>query len=243
MRYGLSWAEEGQSVGILQQIRTKFGLGADASDAAALERALHDLRLRIEKNHEAAQRLEAEIPSAVIASIDAAATERRRLSNLHSEHAALVVAAQATERELAEAKAREKADELERRWRHAESLRNAMLERAAAVQSTIETLTIQLREIEDSARAFSTAVPSRPSGWTLADFTLEHFFAMAFRFVSGGKYGPRDVSLHDIARFDFDSIVKVVEKWGNEGLRERPDTTRETAPEPTTTEEVDQGAI
>lgn len=70
-------------MGILQQIRAKFG--ADVPDSAALTQALGDLNARINKNRADAATIEASIPGAVIASIDGAATERRKLANLQSE--------------------------------------------------------------------------------------------------------------------------------------------------------------
>ncbi len=100
-------------MGILQQIRTKLGLAADVLDSVALTQALGDLNTRINKNRADAAAIEASIPEAVVRSIDSAATERRKLQSLTSEHAALVSAADATRREIAAALARERDAELQ----------------------------------------------------------------------------------------------------------------------------------
>ncbi len=117
----------GVIVGILQQIRTKLSAGPDITDVVVLERELRGLQKRIEKNREAQQRIEASIPEAVVMSIDAAATERRKLSNLDSEHSSLMKTADAMQRELDAARAREAAAALEARWREAERLRDLTL--------------------------------------------------------------------------------------------------------------------
>lgn len=96
-------------MGILQQIRTRFG--ADVADSVALTRALDDLNAKLDKNREAMLALEEALPVDVIKSIDLGATSRRKLAGLQSEHQALLATIEATRREIADARDRERAAE------------------------------------------------------------------------------------------------------------------------------------
>ena len=165
-RFGNEKTEENDPMGIaiLDFIRAKFG--ADQPDSVALTRALEDLDLRISKNRISTQALEQALPATVIRSIDAGATERRKLAALQSEHAALVATADATRRELAEAHIREKAADLEKAWAAAEekvrALESAGEQLTAAIDAIVEAATAVLRADAD----FRPSVPAPPADWS-----------------------------------------------------------------------------
>ncbi len=149
-------------MGILQQIRTKLGAGPDMLDSVALTQALGDLLSRDNKNRADAAAIEASIPGAVLASIDGAATERRKLANLDSEHAALVKAADATRREIALAVAREEASEIQARWAVAVQSAGAVIVAVSEINPIIETLAGRLDKLLDTISAFEARLPWNP---------------------------------------------------------------------------------
>jgi hypothetical protein len=122
---------------LLEVIRSRFG--DEKPDSEALTQALGELNQRINKNREAVAALEAELPLAVLKSIDAGATERRKLANLDSEYKGLVAAAEATRREIADALARERAVE-KRQALEADRARGGVLvEKAEKLQIALAT--------------------------------------------------------------------------------------------------------
>src|SRR5208337_5008916 len=118
-------------MGILEIWRTKFGSGVPNSQV--LTRGLGDLNERINQNRADAAAIEASIPGAVIASIDGAATERRKLERLESEHTALVRAADAIRREIVEARAHERAAALGKSWDNARERAGSVLASATRI--------------------------------------------------------------------------------------------------------------
>jgi ribonuclease HII len=148
---------------IVEVVRTKFGLRPDTPDSVTLTRALDDLSARIDKNRAKAAAVEATIPEAVIRSIDGAATERRKLQNLTSEHTVLVLAADATRRDLAIAREREEAEAIQAQWNEAQKRGDALIAAAqkvdAAAIAVAETLDGPLEELRAVHSAFRSALP------------------------------------------------------------------------------------
>jgi predicted nucleic acid-binding Zn-ribbon protein len=153
-------------MGILQQIRTKLGVGSEMPDSAALTQALGDLNARINQNRADAAAIEASIPGAVIASIDGAATERRKLERLESEHTALVKTATATRREIAEALAREKAAELDGKWERAERLGDELKEAGVEFRAAYDALISAARKVLAVNDRFVESVPVKAPDWS-----------------------------------------------------------------------------
>jgi hypothetical protein len=151
-------------MGILQQIRTKFGVSDNTPNSIALTQALGDLNSRDNKNRADAAAIEAAIPSAVIASIDGAATERRKLANLDSEHGALVKAADLIRREIDAAVAREEAAELQARWETAVDSAEPVIVAVSEIESVIETLPGRIEKLRDTLGAFEARLPWDPAG-------------------------------------------------------------------------------
>jgi pyruvoyl-dependent arginine decarboxylase (PvlArgDC) len=148
---------------ILQQIRTKFGLSASIPDSVALTQAEDDLKARIKKNRAAHAKIEAAIPGAVIASTDGAATERKKLEALDSEHGALIKAADATHREIAEALAREEAAERQARWAGVvESSTAPVIAAISEIETIVETLDGRLEQLLNTIGAFEAGLPWDP---------------------------------------------------------------------------------
>jgi hypothetical protein len=152
-------------MGILEQIRSKFGRPG-ILDSVALTQALGDLNARINKNRADAAATEAAIPAAIIESIDGAAAERGKLQNLESEHIALVSAADATRRAIAEALQREQTAEDMAQWERAEAFATWQL-KARVVR--IENQILKLREdlsglLEDDSK-LQKMVPAVPYDW------------------------------------------------------------------------------
>ena len=180
---------------ILQYVRTKFGLGELEPDSALLAKALADTDGRVNKNQADTEALERELPAAVIRSIDAGNTERRKLAQLQSEHGALVATAAAIRNELAEARAREQAADLEKAWAGAEekgrALKAAGDELTAAISTVWETVQILLRADAD----FRLAVPQSATGWTRERFAgnLARMIALQLYIASDGALRPAGV--------------------------------------------------
>jgi predicted nucleic acid-binding Zn-ribbon protein len=146
-------------MGILQQIRTKFG--GNSPDSVALTQAGGDLDTRMIKNRADAATIEASIPGAVIASIDGAATERRKLQALDSEYGALVKAADAIRREIAAAIAREAAAELQAREEKLQPLVDAYddcARKLADARRVVADLDDELRRRGDELRLNQSVV-------------------------------------------------------------------------------------
>ena len=148
-------------MGILQQIRTKLGVSPEMPDSAALAHAARDLNARINQNRADAAAIEASIPGAVIASIDGAATERRKLERLESEHTALVRAADAIRREIVEARAHERAIELGKSWDNARERAGAVLAAATRIDEIVSTLAVAIAELRDEIIKFEASLPAR----------------------------------------------------------------------------------
>jgi len=151
-------------MGILEIWRTKFGSGVPNSQV--LTRGLGDLNERINKNRADAAAIEASIPEAVIASIDGAATERRKLERLDSEHKALVAAADATRREIAEARRREAAADFEARWQRAEEKADELRAAGKAADETYSRLVAAVRLLIQANEALIKAVPAPARDWS-----------------------------------------------------------------------------
>src|SRR6266446_2198156 len=153
-------------MGILRAIRIRFG--ADATDAEALTRALGELNGRINKNRVDAAAVEVSIPGAVIASIDAAATERRKLQALDSEHAALVKASLSVRREIETVRKRDADIELDERWDifakcYAEVVKNSNDCDALSGMSAVA-----LNKLRDSIEAAERVMPVRAPDYQAA---------------------------------------------------------------------------
>jgi hypothetical protein len=88
---------------IVAQVRTLVGLGSDTPDSAVLTRQLEDLNGRLVSNREKMTELELELPMAVLKSIDAGATERRKLVALRSEREGLTATVSVIEQALSDA--------------------------------------------------------------------------------------------------------------------------------------------
>jgi hypothetical protein len=146
-------------MGIVEQIRTKFGLSADTPDSAALTQALGDLNGRINKTDDAIAALQAELPGAVIRSIDAGATERRKLATLRSEREGLVSAAEATRSEIAKALAREALAGRQARWAAVVESTGAVLVDISEVETSIETLDDRLEKLLETILTFEAQLP------------------------------------------------------------------------------------
>ena len=150
-----------ESIMILQTIRAKLGLGPDVPDSRVLTQALGDLNARINKDRADAAAIEASIPGAVIASIDGAATERRKLQALDSERSALVKAADATRREIAAADAADRFVELQSKWDATAALGNVYLQAARDADLAKVTVADRLEVVKAAQLAFEQSQPER----------------------------------------------------------------------------------
>jgi hypothetical protein len=150
---------------LLDVLRTKSP--TDRPHSAVLEQALADVDGRLDQNTAAARALTDELPAAVIRSIDAGATERKKLANLTSEREALVTTAAALRRELDEALARERQAALQVRWDESQKLGDAFVAAAsradAAISAAAATLATAIRELNAAESAFEGSLPDRPA--------------------------------------------------------------------------------
>jgi hypothetical protein len=179
---------------ILDYLRTKFGLGESGPDSALLVKALGDTEERIAKNRAEARELSKDLPGAVIRSIDAGATERRKLAALESEHGALVATAAAIRSELAEAQARESEEALAKAWAEAERKGNALKAAGEELTTAIAAMVEKARAVLRADEDFRPAVPETTAEWKQLNFAggLAHKIALELFIKSDGALRPRD---------------------------------------------------
>jgi hypothetical protein len=153
----------GISEKIVETVRAKFGLIAEVAEAAVWTRQQDDLSERITKADDAIAALQAELPDAVIRSIDAGATERRKLATLRSEREGLVSAAEAMRKKIDEVLTVERAAKLQADLAEAKRLGEVVIAAAqkadAAVKAAAEALAGPLEELKAAQTAFQDAVP------------------------------------------------------------------------------------
>ena len=149
---------------ILSHILTKLGR-PDMPASSAFTEALADVNARIDKNRTAARALTDELPGAVIRSIDAGATERRRLSNLESEYSALLATASAIRRELDEALAGERAAQTDEAWNASAEDAAVVIAAAHEIDTIIETLAEGIEALRDAIGVFDAGLPTRGSDY------------------------------------------------------------------------------
>jgi hypothetical protein len=156
---------------------------------------LDDLNARINKNRADAAAIEGAIPGAVIASSDGAATERRELASLQSEHTALVTAVEATRREIAEAHAREQAAEVEKAWDRLKELGLESAQIGAELHAAIKSVVEVAGRLFAADAAFCAAVPAKTPDWWPQRFAGGLFGLIAIELYvhSNGALRPADL--------------------------------------------------